>query len=103
MKLYEGRDRQNTALLERFDTNCDGKADYSFVTPDDLTKPISAHLDTNFDGNTDISVEDRNRDQKWDISFHDVDFDGKIDLVGYHPDGKLTPSRLDKYIPGTRY
>ena len=77
VKLYEGRDRQNTAVLVQFDTNCDGKADYSFVTPDDLTKPISAHLDTNFDGKTDISVEDRNRDQKWDISFHDVDFDGK--------------------------
>lgn len=103
VKLYEGRDRQNTALLVQFDTNCDGKPDYSFVTPDDLTKPISAHLDTNFDGKTDISVEDRNRDKKWDISFHDVDFDGKIDLVGYHADGKLTPSRLDKYIPGTRY
>lgn len=103
VKLYEGRDRQDIATLVQFDTNCDGKADYSFVTPDDRTKPISAHLDTNFDGKTDISVEDRNRDQKWDISFHDVDFDGKIDLVGYHPDGKLTPSRLEKYVAGTRY
>ncbi|MCP3478031.1 serine protease (plasmid) [Bradyrhizobium sp. CCGUVB1N3] len=103
VKLYEGRDRQEIATLVQYDTNCDGKPDYSFVTPDDRTKPISAHLDTNFDGKTDISVEDRNRDQKWDISFHDVDFDGKIDLVGYHPDGKLTPSRLEKYIPGTRY
>ncbi|QHP70444.1 serine protease [Bradyrhizobium sp. LCT2] len=103
IKLYDGRDRQDIATLVQFDTNCDGKPDYSFVTPDDRTKPISAHLDTNFDGKTDISVEDRNRDQKWDISFHDVDFDGKIDLVGYHADGKLTPSRLDKYVPGTRY
>ncbi|MBR0739639.1 trypsin-like peptidase domain-containing protein [Bradyrhizobium liaoningense] len=103
VKLYEGRDRQNIALLVQFDTNCDGKPDYSVVTPDDLTKPISVHLDTNFDGKTDISVEDRNRDQRWDISFHDVDFDGKIDLVGYHPDGKLTPSRLDKYASGHRY
>ncbi len=103
VKLYEGRDRQHIATLVQYDTNCDGKPDYSFVTPDDRTKPISAHLDTNFDGKTDISVEDRNRDQRWDISFHDVDFDGKIDLVGYHTDGKLTPSRLEKYISGTRY
>jgi S1-C subfamily serine protease len=102
-KIYEGRDRQNVALLVQYDTNCDGKPDYSFVTPDDLTKPISAYIDTNFDGKTDISVDDRNRDHKWDISFHDVDFDGKIDLVGYHPDGKLTPSRLEKYVPGARY
>jgi hypothetical protein len=38
-----------------------------------------------------------NRDGKWDISFHDVDFDGIIDLVGYHPDGKITPSRYESY------
>ena len=95
-KLYEGRDKSNIALLVQYDTNCDGRADYSFVSPDDPSKPLSAHIDTNFDGRTDISVEDRNRDGKWDISFHDVDYDGKIDLIGYHTDGKLTPTRFRK-------
>lgn len=103
VKLYEGRDQDNGGILVQYDTNCDGKADYTFMTPDDTTKPIAAYIDTNSDGKADILAEDRNRDRKWDISFHDVDFDGKIDLVGYHPDGKLTPSRLDKYVPGTRY
>lgn len=102
-KLYEGRDKSNIALLVQYDTNCDGRADYSFVSPDDPSKPLSAHIDTNFDGRTDISVEDRNRDGKWDISFHDVDYDGKIDLIGYHTDGKLTPTRFEKYVPGLKY
>jgi hypothetical protein len=103
VKIYDGRDSQNVARLVQYDTNCDGKADYSFVTPDDMSKPISAHIDSNFDGKTDISVEDRKRNGAWTISFHDVDFDGQIDLVGYHADGKLTPTRFVKYLPGSRY
>ncbi|WP_342712879.1 serine protease [Bradyrhizobium sp. B124] len=102
-KIYEGRDRKNVALLVQYDTNCDGKVDYSFVTPDDISKPIAAYVDTNFDGKADISIEDRNRDQKWDISFHDTDYDGQVDLVGYHADGKLTPTRLERYLPGVKY
>jgi S1-C subfamily serine protease len=103
VKMYDGRDRQNTARLVQFDTNCDGKADYSFVTPDDMSKPISAHIDSNFDGKIDITVDDRDRNGTWNISFHDVDFDGTIDLVGYHADGKLTPTSFVKYVAGTRY
>jgi hypothetical protein len=56
-----------------------------------------ALIDSNFDGNVDIVVYDTDRDGRWDISFHDVDFDGTIDLVGYHPDGKITPSRYETY------
>jgi hypothetical protein len=103
IKMYDGRDSQNVARLVQYNTNCDGKADYSFVTPDDTSKPISAHIDSNFDGKTDISVEDRDRNGTWDISFHDVDFDGRIDLVGYHADGKLTPTRFVKYVAGSKY
>jgi S1-C subfamily serine protease len=103
VKLYDGRDSQDVARLVQYDTNCDGKADYSFVTPDDTSKSISAYIDSNFDGKIDITVDDRDRNGTWDISFHDVDFDGKIDLVGYHADGKLTPTRFVKYVAGNRY
>jgi S1-C subfamily serine protease len=96
-KLYEGRDQDNPGVLIQFDTNCDAKADVSLFIPDDKSKPADALLDSNFDGKTDIVVQDRNRDGKWDISFHDVDFNGQIDLVGSHPDGKLAASRYEKY------
>jgi hypothetical protein len=29
----------------------------------------------------------------------DTDFDGKPDMKGFHPDGKLEPSRCEKYQP----
>jgi S1-C subfamily serine protease len=96
-KLYEGRDQENTGVLIRFDTNCDAKSDATLFIPDDKSKPAEALLDSNFDGKTDIMVEDRDRDGQWDISFHDVDFDGLADLVGSHPDGKLAASRYEKY------
>ena len=96
-KLYEGRDQENTGVLIRFDTNCDAKSDATLFIPDDKSKPAEALIDSNFDGKTDIMVEDRDRDGQWDISFHDVDFDGLADLVGSHPDGKLAASRYEKY------
>lgn len=103
VKIYDGRDSENVARLVQYDTNCDGKADYSFVTPDDTSKSISVYIDSNFDGKIDITVDDRDRNGTWDISFHDVDFDGRIDLVGYHADGKITPTRFVKYVAGNRY
>jgi hypothetical protein len=96
-RLYEGRNQENTGGLIQYDTNCDAQADAFLFAPDDKSKPIETGGDSNFDGNIDIIIYDTNRDGKWDISFHDVDFNGTIDLVGYHPDGKITPSRYEKY------
>jgi S1-C subfamily serine protease len=96
-QLYDGRNRSNDGRLIQFDTNCDGKVDFTVVILDDTSKPITGLIDSNHDGKIDITVEDTNRDGKWDVSFHDVDHDGKIDVVGYHPDGKITPSRFEKY------
>jgi S1-C subfamily serine protease len=97
VRLFEGRNKDNNAKIALVDSNCDGKPDISLVVPDDQGKPISALVDSNFDGKTDIIVEDRNRDGRWDISFIDTDFDGVIDLVGFHPDGEITPTRVEKY------
>jgi S1-C subfamily serine protease len=79
------------------DSNCDNVADIVVTKPADKSKPITALIDSNYDGKVDIIVEDLDRDGKWDISFHDTDFDGTIDLVGLHPDGKITPSRYITY------
>ena len=42
-------------------------------------------------------VFDEDRDGKWDYSLWDTDLDGKPDMKGIHPDGKLQPSRYEKY------
>ena len=63
----------------------------------DKKQPIRALIDSNYDGKIDIIVEDIDRDGKWDFSYQDVDFDGWIDLVGFHPDGKIVPSRYERF------
>ena len=95
--LYDGRDKANKGRLILVDTDCDGRADASFWYPDDISKPFQILLDTNRDGKIDVIVEDTDRDGKWDISYHDTDYDGTIDLVGYHPDGKIRASRFERY------
>ncbi|WP_315830970.1 serine protease [Bradyrhizobium prioriisuperbiae] len=103
VKLYEGREQKNTAQLVQYDTTCRGKADFSLVKPDDTSQPIYILIDDNGDGRPDIRIEDRDRDGRWDISYHDVDFDGVVDLVGFHPDGKITPTRFVKYSVMAKY
>jgi hypothetical protein len=94
---FEGRNKRNTGNLKLFDLNCDQKPEVRLFVPDIKSEPITMSFDKNRDQKTDILVLDKNRDGKWDESYHDVDFDGKTDLRGYHPDGKLKPSRYVKY------
>jgi len=95
--LYDGRSEKKDGHIIAYDTNCDGKPDLYKVTPDDKKQPIYALIDSNHDGKVDIVVEDRDRDGRWDISYIDVDYDGVPDLIGYHPDGQLKPSRFERY------
>ena len=44
-------------------------------------------------------IFDDNRDERWDVSYWDTDFDGKPDLIGYHPDGRRHPTKVEKYQP----
>jgi S1-C subfamily serine protease len=97
VKIFDGRNSSGSGQLVQVDSNCDGVADVSFITPDDRSRPIQALIDGNYDGKINIIVEDRDHDGRWDISFHDADFDGTIDLVGYHPDGKIVASRFERY------
>jgi len=103
VELYSGRNKKNDGYLVQFATKCDKFADFSIYTPDDPKRPIQALVDSNHDGKIDILVEDRERRGRWAISFHDVNYDGTIDLVGYHPDGKLKPSRFETYDPSRIY
>ena len=96
-RLYEGRNQANNGDLTQMDIDCNGDTDVTILVPDDQGAGVQALIDKNSDGEIDIVVEDTNRDGKWDVSYHDVNSDGLIDLVGYHPDGKITPSRFEKY------
>jgi S1-C subfamily serine protease len=84
--MYEGRSRENDALIQNVDMDCGGRVNATLHVPDDTSKPVVLRIDTNGDGKVDAWIFDEDRD-------------GKPDLIGYHPDGKLKPSRLEKYRP----
>ena len=95
--MYEGRASSNDAFIRNMDMYCTGKVNATLYVPDDKSKPIVFRADTNKDGKVDAWVFDEDRDGKWDYSLWDTDFDGKPDIKGFHPDGKLEPSRYEKY------
>ena len=103
VRLYDGRNKHDTGHLVQIDTKCRGVADMFLVTPDDVSQPIQALIDTNGDGKVDVIVDSYGRDNRWNISFWDTKFNGKIDVVGFHPDGKINPSRYEKYDANRKY
>jgi S1-C subfamily serine protease len=97
--MYEGRASSGDAFIRNLDLFCAGAVNATLHIPDDKSKPIVFRVDTNKDGKVDAWVFDEDRDGKWDYSLWDTDFDGKPDIKGFHPDGKLEPTRYEKYQP----
>jgi len=95
--LGERRNDTNDATEILYDRNCDGKADAYLSTPDDQKKGRSLSISTRNDGTVDAVIIDFDNNGKWDESYWDINGDGKTDLIGYHDDGKLDPSRYEKY------
>jgi hypothetical protein len=101
--MYEGRSKNNLGVLTQADLNCRGQANFSIYVPDNKQEAIQALFDSNGDRSIDVIIEDFDRDERLHISFQDVDFDGTIDLVGFHPDGKLRASKFEKSDPKRKY
>ncbi len=56
-------------------------------------------MDKDFDGKIDTKIVESDRDGRWNISYYDTNADGIYDLIGHHPDGKITASRFSEYVP----
>jgi len=95
--LGERRNETNNATEVLYDNNCDGKADAYLSLPDDPKKERSLSISTRHNGEIDAVIVDFDNNGKWDESYWDIDGDGKIDLIGYHDNGELDPSRYEKY------
>jgi S1-C subfamily serine protease len=95
--IESGRTEKDDGDYEAVDLNCDGKIDAAHYTPDDKKKAIILVADTNGDEERDAWIYDNDRDGKWDVSFWETKFDGKVDVVGYHPDGKLKPTYFENF------
>ena len=95
--LGERRNEANDATEILYDNNCDGKTDAYLTLPDDQSQERSLSISTQYNGKVDAVIVDFDNNGTWDESYWDVDGDGEIDLVGYHDDGELEPSRYEKY------
>ena len=96
-EISRSRNKNNDATIVGYDTNCSGKVNADFIVPDNKTEPYIMRVDRNGDGKADVMYFDFQRRGKWDLSFWDENYDGRWTLVGYHPDGSLTPSRFESY------
>ena len=65
--------------------------------PDSKSESIMYEIDRNDDGRPDVVFFDLKQQRRWDISLWDEKFEGHWTLVGYHPDGKMTPSSFESY------
>lgn len=99
--LYKGRNKSNDAYIEWIDGTCGGKGNVLLTIPDDVRRSISLKIDTCGTGSADIMIfdadHDWDRDHRWDYSLHRTKCDGPIDVIGYHPDGDMEPSRYELY------
>jgi S1-C subfamily serine protease len=95
--LGETRSKDGISKLIFYDTDCDGTPDAYLTIPDDLKQPILLSLITKKSGKVYAVLVDEKRDGKWDYSLWDTNEDGKSDLIGYHDDGGIEPTRYEKY------
>jgi S1-C subfamily serine protease len=96
-ELSRFRNRKNDATITAYDTKCIGHANANLIVPDAKSESIMYEMDRNGDGKPDVIFFDLKQQKKWDISFWDEKFEGHWTLVGYHPDGKMTPSSFESY------
>jgi S1-C subfamily serine protease len=91
------RNKKNDGTIIAYDTKCTGHANANLIIPDAKSESIMYEVDRNDDGKPDVVFFDLKQQKKWDISLWDEKFEGRWTLVGYHPDGKMTPSSFESY------
>jgi hypothetical protein len=96
-ELSRFRNKKNDATIIAYDTKCAGHANANLIIPDAKSESIMYEVDRNDDGKPDVVFFDLKRQKRWDISLWDEKFEGRWTLVGYHPDGKMTPSSFESY------
>lgn len=96
-EVYKGKTNDGTGEIVTYDSKCSGKVDIEVIAPYDKTQAIYMRMDRNGDLKPDVVVLSYKRDLKWDLSLWDENYDGAWDMVGYHSDGEIKPSRFETY------
>jgi S1-C subfamily serine protease len=93
--VFNGRTKSNDAALRTFSLKCDGVADAWELFPDDKSKPIEFHVDTDRSGKSSIVVFSNTGTGKWESSLWDFFRDQTYAVIGHHDDGKIQPTRFE--------
>lgn len=94
--LSSGRSRADDSQLETVDLDCDGKIDAVLEIPDDRSKGLSLHFDSDGNGNVDVIIVDEDRDGSADFQLVDTNSDSRADVIGYYRSGESKPYRYEK-------
>lgn len=94
--VSQRRDAKKKQTIALMDDTCDGKPDYTFVSPDDKAEPEFLYFDEDGDGVVDTMLLDVDRDGKIDESMHDTDNDGLPDMQGFYRNGENEPYRYER-------
>lgn len=82
---------------ELVDLSCQGKPDAILIIPEDASKPIRLLVDAQRTGKISGVYVSHGRDFKWDESYWDTSGGGQPDVKCYHTNGKIEPTRCEKY------
>lgn len=93
--LSSGRNRGGDSQLETLDLDCDGKIDAVLESPNDRSKGISLHFDSDGDGKIDVIIVDEDRDGNADFQLVDTNSDSRADVIGYYRAGDSKPYRYE--------
>jgi hypothetical protein len=96
-EVSRSRNKENNATVVAYDTKCNGRIDANYIIPDNKSDAVMLTKDRNGDGREDVVYFDLKRQVKWDLSLWDENFSGHWTLVGYHPDGSITPTQFESY------
>jgi hypothetical protein len=96
-EVRRGRSAEGDADRIVYDLDCTGKPNAILTVPDDPSKSIMLFIEGK-GADPNVLLIDTDRDGQWDISLYDIDKDGKPDMIGYHRNGELKPYRLEPYV-----
>lgn len=94
-ELSRSRVNDPAGVAVAMDSDCDGALDTVALIPDVASMPLIILMDSNKDGEADLTLIDDRRDGIVDRSLHDTNFDGEDDLVGYYRNGEERPYRFE--------
>ncbi|HET6971726.1 MAG TPA: trypsin-like peptidase domain-containing protein [Phenylobacterium sp.] len=94
--LSEKRVEDPKGKAVAIDEDCDGRADYIAIFPDNRREPVEMLYDDDGDGKIDAILFDKDWDGMPEYGLYDTNGDGRLDMEGRFHKGESEPYRYDR-------